>query len=120
MRGKYEFREPLLVDESGLYITAAQMRFFLNRKNGKKKFKTGDSEFISYYKNCCLYNLVYDMMDLHPGCAKMYWDEANQCVALAFPMRGRVAVALAKVAAFFGDSDGEDFDEDEDTFGIFS
>lgn len=103
-----------------MYITAAQMQFFLNQTKGKEKFKAGDLEFVSYYKNCCLYNLVYDLMDLHPGCAKMYWDETNQCVALAFPMRGRVALALAEVAAFFGESGGEDLDEDEDTFGIFS
>lgn len=120
MRGKYEFREPLLVDEAGLYITAAQMQFFLNRKNGKKKFKAADAEFISYYKNCCLYNLVYDMMEKNESCAKMYWDENNQAVALAFPMRGRVAAALAEVAALFCGSDGENPDEDEDPFNLFS
>ena len=91
-----------------------------NRINGKKKFKSADSEFISYYKNCCLYNLVYDMMEKNENCAKMYWDENSKSVAVSFPMRGRVAMALADVASFFASSDGEDPDEDEDPFGLFS
>jgi hypothetical protein len=120
MRGNYQFREPLLVDDSGLYITAAQMKFFLNRINGKEKFRSGDSEFINYYKNCCLYNLVYDMMEDNAACAKMYWDESTKSVALSFPIRGKVAQVLTEVAASFGGLDGEDPDEDEDPFSLFS
>jgi len=120
MRGDYKFREPLSVDDAGLYITAAQMKFFLNRRKGKEKFNSGDSEFISYYKNCCLYNLVYDMMENNPACAKMYWDQNSKSVAVAFPMRGRVAYALAEVAASFGGFDREDPDADEDPFSLFS
>jgi len=116
MHGKYDFREPLLIGEDGLYITAAQMQFFLNRKKGEKAFKEGSPEFLHYYKNCCLYNLVYDMMEDDPECGKMYWDEKTHSVALAFPMKGKVALQLATVASFFNEDEDE---EDEDPFGIF-
>ena len=114
MRGKYSFREPLLIDENGLYITAAQMQFFLNRQNGKEKFRTGDQEFMHYYKNCCLYNLIYDMMEEDPECGKMYWDHKKNSVALSFPMKGEVSKALAQVSL-----EMEEEDEDDDPFGIF-
>jgi hypothetical protein len=118
MRGKYDFREPLMMDDAGLYITVAQMQFFLNRRDGEKKFKASDEEFMRYYKNCCLYNLVYDMMEDNPKCAKMYWDPDTGNVSLSFPMKGYVAQALAEVASIFA---GEDEDEeDDDIFGIFS
>ena len=118
MRGKYDFREPLMMDDAGLYITVAQMQFFLNRRDGEKKFKASDAEFMSYYKNCCLYNLVYDMMEDNPKCAKMYWDTESGSVSLSFPVKGYVAQALAEVASLFS---GEDYegDEDEDIYGIF-
>jgi hypothetical protein len=121
MRGKYEFREPLMMDEHGLYITVAQMHFFLNRPKGKAKFKTADAEFLSYYKNCCLYNLVYDMMEDNPKCAKVFWDSDAGCVSLSFPVRGHVAMALAQVSHIFKAEEEEyDDDEDEDIYGIFS
>jgi len=117
MRGKYHFREPLLTDDNGLYVTAAQMQFFLNRPKGKVMFKTSHYEFLQYYKNCCLYNLVYDMMEKNDKCAKMYWDSDEGCVALSFPVKGFVAEALSKVSSSFGD-DYED-EDDDDSFGIF-
>jgi len=122
MRGKdYDYREPLLVDEHGLYVTVAQMGFFMNRSKGQAKFRAGDTEFLSYYKNCCLYNLVYDMMEDNPTCAKMYWDSEAECVSLTFPVKGFVARALAEVGHVFqsGDYTDED-DDDEDIYGIFS
>ena len=84
MSGKENsYREPLLVDEHGLYVTVAQMDFFLNRPAGESKFKAADLEFLSYYKNCCLYNLVFDMMEDNPACAKMYWDsDAEWCIII--------------------------------------
>ena len=113
MRGKFTFREPLFVDDDGLYITSAQMQFFLNRRNGDKKFSDGDAEFFSYYNNCRTYNLIYDLMDKDPGCAKMYWDETTESVALAFPMKGKVAKIISSIAKV-------DEDSDEDEFGLFS
>jgi len=107
-----------MMDDHGLYITVAQMHFFLNRPKGKMKFKTADNEFLSYYKNCCLYNLVYDMMEENPSCAKMFWDSDSESVSLSFPVKGNVAMALAQVSHIFKSDEEED--EDEDTYGIFS
>jgi len=118
MRGKYTFREPLFMDEDGLYITAAQMQFYLNRKDGAKKLGRGDAEFFSFYNNCRLYNLIYDMMDEEPGCAKMYWDEDSGAVALAFPFKGKIAKILSSIKSM-SDEDEEE-DEEEDLFGLFN
>ena len=118
MRGKYDFREPLLVEDSGAYITAAQMQFFLNRSNGEELFQKADERFIKYYRNCCLYNLVYDMMDKDSTSAKMYWDTTTQSVGLAFPVNGDVSKALSKIAQYF-EEDDEYEDEDDDPFGVF-
>jgi hypothetical protein len=115
MRKKYTFREPLLIDDEGLYITVAQMQFFLNRPRGKKKFSNGEAEFFSYYSNCRMYNLIYDMMDKDVNCAKMYWDPHTDAVALAFPMKGKVANILSSITHNFG----EDDEEEEDLFGLF-
>jgi hypothetical protein len=116
MRGKYDFREPLYgADDSGLYITAAQMQFFLNRNDGEKLFSKADPRFLKYYKNCTLYNLVYDMMDEDPSCAKMYWDNETDSVALSFPVEGEVSKALTQVAIETDDED-EDY---EDPYNIF-
>jgi hypothetical protein len=111
-----DFREPLMVDEYGLYITISQMEFFLNRKHGEELVNNASPEFMKYYKNCCLYNLVYDMMEEDPDCAKMYWDDVTESVAMAFPMDGKVAKALASVAIHFAEVDEED---DDDEFGLF-
>jgi len=119
MRGKYTFREPLLIDDEGLYITAAQMQFFLNRPRGKKKFSNGDAEFFSFYNNCRLYNFIYDMMEKEPGCAKMYWDEKSGAVALAFPLKGKIAKILSSIKSLSMEDEDED-EEEEDLFGLFS
>ena len=73
---------------------------------------------MSYYKNCCLYNLVYDMMEDNPKCAKMYWDSDTGSVSLSFPVKGYVAQALAEVASGFSDED-DDLEGDDDIYGIF-
>ena len=118
MRGKYSFREPLLIDDNGLYITAAQMQFFLNRQEGHEKFKSGDQEFMHYYKNCCLYNLIYDMMENNPDCGKMYWDEQKESVGISFPVKGEVSQALSHVSIQFEGEEDEDEDY-EDSFGLW-
>jgi hypothetical protein len=71
---------------------------------------------MKYYKNCCLYNLVYDMMEEDPECGKMYWDHSTESVAMSFAMDGKVAKALASVAIHFAEVDE---DEDDDEFGLF-
>jgi|TARA_A100000172_G_scaffold79314_1_gene66126 hypothetical protein len=117
MSGKYDFREPLLIEDSGLYITAAQMHFYLNRRNGQKEFEAADEKFMRYYRNCCLYNVVYDMMEENPKCGIMYWDDTNGSVALSFPVGGEIAKALTKVDEFSSEMD-EDDDDLDDPFGI--
>jgi hypothetical protein len=112
-----DYREPLMEDELGLYITIAQMDFFLNRKHGDQMVNQGSPEFMKYYQNCCLYNLVFDMMEEDPECGKMYWDHETESVAMSFPMDGKVAKALASVAIHFAEDDDE---ADEDEFGLFS
>jgi len=111
-----DYREPLMMDEYGLYITISQMEFFLNRKHGEELVNNASPEFMKYYKNCCLYNLVYDMMEEDSECGKMYWDHETESVAMAFPMDGKVAKALASVAVHFAEVDD---DESDDEFGLF-
>jgi len=114
MHGKYSFREPLLTTDDGLYITAAQMQFFLNRKEGDAQFKEGHPAFMQFYHNCCLYNLVYDMMEDDDSCARMYWDPQNKSVALSFPTNGKVAESLSQISF-----DREEDEDSEDEFGLF-
>jgi len=121
MRGKYTFREPLLIDDEGLYITAAQMQFFLNRSSGKKQFKGADPKFLSYYNNCRLYNFVYDMMEDDPECARIYWDGEQNSIGVAFPMRGKIAQQLASFQHWENlKREADEDDEDDDPYGIFT
>lgn len=122
-RNDYDHREPFLVDENGLYVTVSQMGFYMNRPRKKLEFNAKDTEFLNYYKNCCLYNLVYDMMEEDSTCAKMYWDSDHECVSLTFPVNGEVAKALAVVGRVFeaNNFNDDDYDDDdEDIYGIFS
>jgi len=71
---------------------------------------------MEYYKNCCLYNMIYDMMEDDPECATMYWDHKKEEVAMAFPMEGKVSKQLSEITFAY---DVDDTDEDEDPFDIF-
>lgn len=109
-----DFREPLLMDEAGFYITVAQMQFFLNREDGQQKFEEGSEEFSRYYLNCCMYNSIYDLTEKDPDCAKIYWDDNMGCVSVTFPMNGVVSDRLAFL------NQDEEYDEDaDDEWGIF-
>jgi len=115
MRGKYKFREPLGIDQSGGYITAGQLQFFLNRPRGKAHFQSQHVEFKKYYFSCCMYNIVYDMLEDDSDCAKMYWDTKKECVSVSFAVNGKVAKALSLIqTSFFEDIE----DPDEDSFGL--
>jgi len=103
----FEHRERLFEDEEGLYLTVAQLKFFLNRKGGKKKFERAHEDFISYYNQCRLYNVIYDMMEKDPKCATLYWDHKKETVSLSFPMKGKVAQAVSFLANIFAEEDGE-------------
>ena len=113
-----DFREPLMMDEFGLYITVAQMDFFLNRKNGPELMDSASPEFMDYYQNCLLYNMVYDMMEAEPETGDMYWDENTQSVAFSFPVNGKISKALASISSSIFEENYDDFDEDE--FNLFS
>jgi len=110
---KFEFREPLTSDSQGLFITVAQMQFFLNRKHGTAQFKEGHPEFIRYYKSCKLYNLIYEMMEEDEECATMYWDGKAGNIAITFPVQGKVAKKLGECTYLGGFDDGLDDDEDD-------
>lgn len=96
MRKKHSFREPLGKDLNGLYITAAQMQFFLNRPSGDKKFIEGDAEFFQYFYKCAIYNIIWDLQDKDPSCASFYWNEENETIAVKFPNDGTVMKELKK------------------------
>jgi len=112
---KPNFREPLTCDSQGLFITVAQMQFYLNRPRGAENFKKGDSDFLRYFKNCKLYNLIYEMMEDDSDCATMYWDSKAGGIAITFPVNGKVAKILGEFT-FLGSYDDED---DEDDSYIF-
>lgn len=103
----FGYRQPLIEDEEGLYLTIAQMKFFLNRKDGEKKFEEAHPDFLAYYNQCRLYNMIYDMMDKDSKCATLYWDEEKEAVSLSFPMKGKVAQAVSFIAKIFAEEDGE-------------
>jgi len=85
------------------------MNFFLNREDGEKLVREVSPEFVKYYNNCKLYNLVYDMMEKDSKCATMYWDEEEQNVSLSFPTNGKVAYTLASIDLYNNFSGGPYF-----------
>jgi len=118
------FREPLLNEPDGTYITKAQMQFFLNRPKGTKKFATKTGSFLEYYNVCRVYNLVSDMMEDDDTCAIMYWDGRRGTVSMAFPASGTVASAVddiqlhtspnrQKFNDYFDDDNNEMWSSDE-------
>lgn len=118
MKGKFLFREPLLSNDDGSYFTTAQMQFFLNRPNGRELFKSCSSEFVSYFNSCCIYNLVYDMMEEDPTCAQLYWDEKYNCLCYQFDKYGEVAKAILYSSAESNDLSGE-WGDDEDRESLY-
>jgi len=108
MSKSYSFREPLGKDLNGLYITAAQMQFFLNRRDGGKKFILGHPHFFEYFYKCAIYNIIWDLMDSDPDCATLFWDDKEGALGVKFPPYGKVMSELKrkKVKYFFeGDED---------------
>jgi len=71
---------------------------------------------MDYYKNCCLNNMIYDMMEEDHECATMYWDHKKEEVAMSFPMEGKVSKQLSEITFAY---DVDEPEEDEDQFGIF-
>ena len=116
---EFDFNEPLNEEPDGTYITIGQMQFFLNREDGKEKFKSGHREFMDYYNLCRVYNLVSQIMSEDEDAAIMYWDSRKNIVSMGFPTDGVVALALSgiesDVCLFSSDED----EEDEEDWGLF-
>jgi len=108
MRKNYSFREPLGKDLNGLYITAAQMQFFLNRRDGGKKFILGDPQFFQYFYKCAIYNIVWDLMEKDPACATLYWSEEDETLGIKFPSDGAVVREFKKKKVDYLIDGGED------------
>ena len=110
---KHNYNDPLNIEPDGTYITRCQMQFFLNRKEGEKKFKCGDPEFVEYYNICRVYNLVSEIMVDDEDAAIMYWDDKKGIVRMGFPTHGVVEKALEGVDPLVVDIN----EDDDDDFG---
>lgn len=108
------FNEPLNEEPDGTYITVGQMRFFLNRKNGKQKFFGRDPEFVDYYNLCRVYNVISDIMAEDEEAAIMYWDDKKKIISMGYPNEGSVSKALSGVEPHASEyrNDNEDYDWD--------
>ena len=91
-----EFRKPIFVDPKGLYITTAQLQFFLNRWSGYEHIKRNSPQFKEYYIKCLIYNYVWDLMEEDPSIATMCWDDKSEVVVLRFPHDGIIMQELTK------------------------
>ena len=83
-----------IYDIDGSYITVSQIKFFLNRRQGKRQFHLGQEEFMGYLKICKTYNLVSDLLDQYPDDGFFYWDEDQGCVSFAFAEGKTIATLL--------------------------
>jgi hypothetical protein len=83
-----------LYDIDGSYITIPQIKFFLNRENGKRQFLLVGEEFLKYMKVCKAYNLVSDLLEVYPKDGFFYWDDDKGCVSFAFVEGGTISEVL--------------------------
>jgi len=97
-----EFRVPIHLDNINLYITEAQMQFYLNGIS--PAFRVRDilnegkvsKDFLIYYEKCIVYNLIWDLAKKYPRSSKMYWDDNFQEIRITYPKNGMVFKALKK------------------------
>ena len=85
-----------IYDYDGAYITVPQVRFFLNRKGGKKMFLLAEEEFLGYLKVCKTYNLVSDLLKQYPDDGFFYWDEEQGCVSFAYQEGKAISTVLGQ------------------------
>ena len=85
------FNDPIYCDKAGSYITVGQLRFFLNRSEGRVQFLEGATEFLEYFATCATYNIISDVLREDPDSGSMTWDEKSRCIAFAFPANGKIA-----------------------------
>jgi hypothetical protein len=104
-----------IYDIDGSYITVPQIKFFLNREEGRRKFLLPDDDFLKYLKVCKVYNLVSDLLEKYPEDGFFYWDEDKGCVSFAFVEGQTVATLLDELGITELDfGNGKDTPEGED------
>ena len=97
-----KFRSPLHLDDDHLYITEAQLQFYINGLSSPVRISeilSGgmvSKEFIDYYEKCAAYNLIWDLAERYPKSSKMCWDDKGQEFRIIFPKSGLVARSLKK------------------------
>ena len=96
MNNDIEFRKPIYVDPKGLYLTTAQLQFFLNRRKGYEQIKRSSPLFKEYYLKCLIYNFVWDLMEDNPEVADLCWDDKSETVVLKFPHDGTIMSELSE------------------------
>lgn len=102
----YGFREPLSIDpNSRLYITCAQMQFFLNRPDGYNKFVSASKEFMEYYSECNLYNYFYDKA-LKDKSIDLYWNHKTESLSFSY-LEGEIDKELFELG--LTDEEGHDY-----------
>ena len=94
------FRIPIHLDHDDLYITEAQLQFYLNGISDTHKIQDVlndgkvSKEFMRYYEKCVTYNLIWDLSQKHPKSSKLYWDEQHQEFRITYPKDGLVFRSL--------------------------
>jgi len=91
-----QFRKPVFVDVEGLYLTQAQLQFFLNRRKGYEHIKKNSPQFKEYFSKCLIYNFVWDLMESDPSVAQLCWDVKSETVVLKFPHNGIIMRELSR------------------------
>lgn len=125
----YEYREPLVWEEDGTYITIAQMQVFLN-EDPEKSIGERFNEWLKYYNLCRMYNMVYDTIEEDPDSGYLYWDTEKEVMSATYPETGLLQQKIdnfkpvsfkdASALSDILDSGIEEFDEDEeDDWGLF-
>ena len=98
------------MSSDGTYVTIEQVRFYVNRPDGRSSIKRGDDDFLKYLQLCKVYNTISDMINNDPNCGYMYWEEDRGCLSFAFPDKGSVCSTLTEITRKWG------WDPDEELF----
>ena len=97
-----KFRSPIHLYDDHLYITEAQLRFYMNGLDKPVRLSEilseglVSKEFMDYYEKCVAYNLIWDLSQSFPKSSQMYWDDENKEFKITFTKSGIVARNLKK------------------------
>jgi hypothetical protein len=127
----HEYREPLVVEEDGTYITISQMQLFLNEDPSKSLGERFD-EWLKYYNLCRLYNMIFDAIEWDPNCGYIYWDATKEIMSASYPEDGELCKQIdAFEPVSFDDETMQQFysslqdaddlgdEEEDDEWGLF-